>query len=204
MGQVLIALVFLFTSSFPSIRDQASDPALPSKEALLVGDSVMAILAFNSAGLKLLDRKHPFIFKAMSCQRLIVEGCTKRAKSSSLALLKANRGKFTKVVVVASGYNDFDNNSFSRAVAAMCTEATRQDVFVLWLTYREEGNVKRKAISYNAQLHQFSNSVPNLRLLDWNEISKGHDTWFTADKIHMYGTGAFEMAKAIASAIDDL
>ena len=204
MGQILVALAFLVASSFPSSGVPAPDSAPSGKEVLLVGDSVMAVLASNSEGLKLLGRKHPFIFNAVGCQRLISFGCTKSSKASSLKLLKANRGMYTKVVVVASGYNDFNDNSFARAVTAICNEAARQGVVVLWLTYREEGVVKTKSISYNLQLHYFSQSIPNLRLLDWNKLSKGRDAWFTTDKIYMQGTGAFEMARAIALAIDEL
>ena len=204
MGQILAALVFLVVSSFPSGSIPAPVSAVPAKEVLLVGDSVMARLASNSAGLKMLGRKHPFIFKAVSCQRLISMGCTTSSKASSLKLLKANRGMYSKVVVVASGYNDVNDSSFSRAVEAICNEAVRQGVVVLWLTYREEGNVKKKSISYNLQLHYFSRSISNLRLLDWNKISNGHESWFEADEIHIGNAGALEMAKAIAAAIDDL
>lgn len=204
MGQILAALVFLLASSVPSSSAPAPVSASSDKEVLLVGDSVMAMLGSNSAGLKLLGRKHPFIFKAVGCQRLMNKGCTKSSKASSLKLLKANRGMYSKVVVVASGYNDVNDSSFSRAVAAICTEAGSQGVIVLWLTYREEGNVKKKSISYNLQLHYFSRSISNLRLLDWNKISEGRDSWFTTDEIHMQGAGALEMAKAIALAIDEL
>lgn len=204
MGQILAALVFLLASSIPSSSVAPPDAASVGKEVLLVGDSVMARLASNSAGLKLLGRKHPFIFKAVGCQRLINMGCTKSSKASSLKLLKANRGMYSKVVVVATGYNDFNDSSFSRAVEAICTEAVRQGVVVLWLTYREEGVVKTKSISYNLQLYYFARSISNLRLLDWNKISKGRDSWFTTDEIHMQSSGALEMAKAIAFAIDEL
>lgn len=202
MGQTLCSLMLLLSLAFPAIPNQVPQP--PTKEALLVGDSVMAVMATNNGGLKLLARQHPFILRAVSCQKLIFAGCTKRAKESSLALLRANRGKFSRVVVVATGYNDFDDASFSRAIAAISTESSRQGVLVLWLTYREEGNVRKKAISYNAQLRKFLLTVPNLRLLDWNRISQGHDSWFTKDKIHMNGSGGLEMAKAISIAIDNL
>jgi hypothetical protein len=202
MGHAFCSLILLFSLAVPTVPNQVSPS--PTKEALLVGDSVMAVLANNNPGLKLLGRQHPFILTATACQKLIYVGCTTTAKKSSLALLKANRGKFSKVVVVATGYNDLDNNSFARAIAAISSESSRQGVLVLWLTYREEGNVKQKAISYNAQLRKFSRTVPNLRLLDWNKISKGRDSWFTRDKIHMSGTGAFELAKAISTAIDNL
>ena len=204
MGQILAALVFLLASSVPSSSVPTPNSASSGKEVLLIGDSVMAMLGSNSAGLKRLGRKHSFIFKAVSCQRLINMGCTKSSKASSLKLLKANRGMYSKVVVVASGYNDLNDSSFARAVKAICTEAVRQGVFVLWLTYREEGIVKTKSISYNMQLHYLSRSISNLRLIDWNKISKGRDSWFTTDQIHMQSAGALEMATAIALAIDEL
>jgi len=204
MGQVIGSLLLSLSLITPTINFQTSVAPSPTKEALLVGDSVMAVIANNNSSLKFLGKQHPFILEAVACQKLIYVGCTKASKKSSLALLKANRGKFSTVVVVATGYNDFDDSSFSRAIAAISTESSHQGVLVLWLTYREEGVVKQKAISYNAQLRKFSRTVPNLRLLDWNKISQGHDSWFTRDKIHMYGTGAFEMAKAISAAIDNL
>ncbi|MEO8162942.1 MAG: hypothetical protein ABI590_04095 [Ilumatobacteraceae bacterium] len=204
MGQFIAALVFLASFSFQSASVPVPNTASSGKEVLLVGDSVMARIASNNPGLKLLGRKHPFIFSALGCQRLIQKGCTESSRASSLRLVKANRGKYTKVVVVATGYNDYNDSSFSKAVSAICNEALRQGVLVLWLTYREEGNVKAKSISYNLQLRYFSHSISNLRLLDWNKISKGRDSWFTTDKIHMQSDGAFEMAKAIAFAIDSL
>lgn len=204
MGQAICSLMLLLSLMATTTQIEVSAAPSPTKEALLVGDSVMAVLANNNAGLKLLGKQHPFILKATACQKLIYVGCTTAAKKSSLSWLKANRGKFSKVVVVATGYNDLDNGSFARAMAAISTESGRQGVVVLWLTYREEGNVKKKASSYNAQLRKFSRTVPNLRLLDWNKISKGHDSWFTKDMIHMSGTGAFELAKAISAAIDNL
>ena len=119
MGQIFAALVFLVAASFPSASVPAPNSASTGKEVLLVGDSVMARLASNSAGLKFLGSKHPFIFKAVGCQRLVQRGCTKSSSASSLKLVKANRGKYTKVVVVASGYNDINDSSFSKAVAAI-------------------------------------------------------------------------------------
>ena len=204
MGQAICSLMLLVSLMAPTTHNQLSAVPSPPKEALLVGDSVMAVLSHNNAGLKLLGKRHPFILRATACQKLIYFGCTTAAKKSSLSLLKANRGKFSKVVVVATGYNDLDNSSFARAIATISAESSRQGVLVLWLTYREEGNVKKKAISYNLQLRKFSRTVPNLRLLDWNKISKGHDSWFTGDMIHMSGTGAFELARAISAAIDNL
>ncbi|MEO8364473.1 MAG: hypothetical protein ABI570_08850 [Ilumatobacteraceae bacterium] len=204
MGQILAVLVFLASIGFQSASVPAPNTASSGKEVLLVGDSVMARMASNSAGLKLLGRKHPYIFNAVGCQRLMSFGCTKSSKASSLKLLKANRGMYSKVVVVASGYNDSNDSSFARAVEAICNEAIRQGVVVLWLTYREEGVVKSKSISYNLQLRYFARSIANLRLLDWNKISTGHDSWFATDEIHIGNTGALEMATAIAFAIDDL
>lgn len=204
MGQAVCSLLLILSLAFSTTSTQVSRTPATPKEALLVGDSVMAYLEYNNAGLKLLGSRHPFIIRATSCQRLIYVGCAESSKESSLTLLKDNRGKFSKVVVVATGYNDIDNSSFSRAVAEISTESNSQGVLVLWLTYREAGHIQEKAISFNAQLRKFSLVVPNIRLLDWNKISRGHDSWFARDKIHLNRTGALEMAMAISAAIDIL
>lgn len=198
MGQIFCSLVLLVSFVFPQDANQATKRQPPAKEALLVGDSVLANIANYNDAMQLLAAQHPFIFKAVVCQRLITYGCKKTARQSSLDILKDNSGKFSKVVVVATGYNDYDNSSFSKAIAEVSTEASRQGVLILWLTYREQGTVQKKAISFNIQLRKFAQVVPNLRILDWNEISFNHDSWFAKDKIHTSHIGSLEMAKAIS------
>ncbi|TSA55132.1 MAG: hypothetical protein D4R44_00245, partial [Actinobacteria bacterium] len=95
IGLVLGLLVAPSVNATPVARQT-------KKEALLVGDSVMSILAHTNDALSLLEREHPFILRSVPCQRLIFEGCKPFARDSSLKMLKLNKGKFSNVVVVST------------------------------------------------------------------------------------------------------
>ena len=144
------------------------------------------------------------MLRSVPCQRLIFEGCKPIAKDSSLKMLQMNKGKFSNVVVVSTGYNDLDDANFARAVRAITSEAKQQGVEVLWLTYRQAGNVRMKSVSYNRQLFELAKKIDNLHILRWCDISNGHPEWFTADSVHMNATGGLALARAISAAIGQL
>ena len=197
IGVVLGLLVAPTVSATPTVRPV-------KKEALLVGDSVMSILSHTDAALTLLEKEHPFLLRSVACQRLIFEGCKSFAKDSSLKMLQMNKGKFSNVVVVGTGYNDLDDANFARAVREITSEAKTQGVEVLWLTYRQAGNVRMKSVSYNRQLFELEKKIDNLHILRWCDISNGHPEWFTADSVHLNATGGLALAKAISAAIGQL
>ncbi len=204
MGNLLGAIGIVFGLLVAPIVDAAPTVRPSKKEALLVGDSVMSILARTDDALTLLEREHPFLLRSVPCQRLISVGCKPFAKDSSLKMLQMNKGKFSDVVVVSTGYNDLDDANFARAVREITSEAQLQDVEVLWLTYRQAGNVRMKSVSYNRQLFELEKKIDNLHILRWCDISNGHPEWFTADSVHMNATGGLAMAKAISAAIGQL
>lgn len=197
IGLVLGLLVVPTVSTTPVARPT-------KKEALLVGDSVMSILLHTDAALILLEKEHPFLLRSVPCQRLIFEGCKPFAKDSSLKMLQKNKGKFSNVVVVGTGYNDLDDANFGRAVREITSEAKLQGVQVLWLTYRQAGNVRMKSVSYNRQLFELEKKIDNLHILRWCDLSNGHPEWFTADSVHLNATGGLALAKAISAAIGQL
>jgi hypothetical protein len=178
--------------------------AAPVKDALLLGDSVLATLGWSNEGLRLLENRHPFILRAVSCQRLITEGCTGRSKSSALRIMRQERGKFNRAVVVSTGYNDYNDGRFAQAVRRFHDEAVTQGVWLVWVNYREAGNVRDKSQVFNATLRRLQPELPRLVIVDWNELSRGQRTWWGPDQVHLYGEGAVAMARAIAEAITAL
>lgn len=196
---MLISLPSGLNAKTPTDRDP-TNPGL--KEVLFVGDSVMAGIERSDQGMKLLSRQFTFAFAANGCQRLTLPGCTKSSKTSSLELLKQSDGLITRVVVVATGYNEFNNSTaFRRDVLRICNEAKRQGIQVLWLTYQEAGNVKKKSRAFNTVLHEVSITQENLEIIDWNLYSEGHSDWFAEDDVHLSGIGPLKMAKLIAEGI---
>jgi len=178
--------------------------AAPAKDALLLGDSVLATLGWSNEGLRLLEDRHPFILRAVSCQRLVTEGCTGRSRSSALRIMRQERGRFTRAVVVATGYNDYNDGRFPQAVRRFHEEAVAQGVWLVWVNYREAGNVRDKSAVFNATLRRLQPELPRLVVVDWNDLSRGQRTWWGPDQIHLYDEGAVAMARAIADAISAL
>lgn len=203
----LLTIIALFLSGLfgsQTHRIEERDPINPGiKELLLLGDSVMAGIARSEQGKNYLARQNSYIFGAVGCQRISAVGCTKSSKLSSLDLLKLNSGFFKEAVVVATGYNDYNNASiFRKKVQEICSEANRQGVPVFWLTYREAGNVEKKSkIFYNVLLAEASKN-PSLRIIDWNRYSSDSKGWFAGDEIHLQGVGPLKMAQLIAESIN--
>jgi lysophospholipase L1-like esterase len=187
---------------FASTNAAAKSPTV--KEILLLGDSVLAILVSSDTGLKLLKSQHPFLLRAVPCQRLDSFGCTKQSRSSALHILKQERGRFSRVVVVATGYNDYQGLSFEKSVRAISAEAASQGLEVMWLTYKVGGNVKEKSRVFNQMLFGLAKKIQNLTIMDWNFISAGHPEYFRSDGVHMTAVGGIEIAKAISDALDKL
>lgn len=181
---------------------EAKSPTV--KEILLLGDSVLAILKYSDTGLELLRNQHPFLLRTVPCQRLDSFGCTKESRSSALRILKQERGQFDRVVVVATGYNDYQGLSFEKSVRAITAEAASQGLDVMWLTYKIGGNVKEKSRVFNQMLFGLANEIQNLTIMDWNFISAGHPEYFRSDGIHMTDFGGVEIARAISEALDKL
>jgi hypothetical protein len=204
MGNVLGAIALVLGLLVAPSGTGTPSVQSTKKEALLVGDSVMSILLHTDAALNLLEKEHPFLLRSVPCQRHIFEGCIPAAKDSSLKMLQMNKGKFSNVVVVGTGYNDMDDANFARAVREITSEAKLQGVQVLWLTYRQAGNVRMKSVSYNRQLFKLEKKIDNLHILRWCDISNGHPEWFTADSVHLNATGGLALAKAISVAIGQL
>ena len=173
-------------------------------EALIVGDSMMAVLGVFDSALKELDKKHPVIYAAQPCQLLTRSGCIPETKESALERFKNARGKFSDVIIVATGYNEFSDEVFFDATKKFRDEAKKQKVSIIWLTYRENGNVTEKAKRFNAILRRVAKSDPKFFLYDWNEFSLGKLSWFSGDRIHMSRGGGTNLARYLSKAIGEV
>ena len=207
MKTLIIISMVLSLSKTSALHDpQDKDPINPGmKQVLLLGDSVMAGISRSEQGMKYLRTNHRVIFKAIGCQRLESIGCTKGSKQSAFEILQSNAGLFTEAVVVSTGYNEFDNSkAFRITVKKFCDEAERQDVHIVWLTYREAGNVKKKAEGFNRVLNDQLNVCRNLKILNWNLLSADKKGWFAGDGVHLGGLGPLKMAQIVSDFLNSI
>lgn len=180
----------------PAIKPQ-SKPA----QVLVLGDSVFNAFMHVESARDRMNERQSTIFATQGCQRLINEGCLDFAKLSALQQLRRHAGKFTDVVVIGTGYNDRLGTEFKAAVVAITNEARTQGVDVLWVTYRETGNVRGKSRAMNKQLRRFNINFANLHVADWNEHSKDTEGWFRDDGVHLITRGAVGLARLLNSSL---
>ena len=200
---IAVLAVALANTASPSLAQNVSKKQR-KPEALILGDSVMSILGVGDEALAALNKKHPVILGARPCQLLLKPGCIPETKESALEIFRKSKGKFSDVVVVATGYNEYSDQFLTDALAEFKKEAKRQKVSLVWLTYRENGNVKNKSTRFNSMLRKAAKKDPSLFLYDWNEHSLGKNGWFSGDKIHMSRRGGMYMALYLSRTIREV
>lgn len=204
-GFVAVAVLAGALASSPTpglARNVAKKQRKP--EALILGDSVMSILGVGDEALAALNKKHPVIFGARPCQLLLKPGCIPGTKESALEVFRKSKGKFSDVVIVSTGYNEYSDEFLTQALTEFKKEAKRQKVSLVWLTYRENGNVKAKSKRFNSILRKAAKKDSSLFLYDWNEHSLGKNGWYSGDKIHMSRRGGMYMALYLSRTIREV
>lgn len=162
----------------------------------------MAMVGVAPEALAELNDITPVVFGAEGCQLLLSRGCMPGVDKSAYQRFREARGTFSDVVVVATGYNEYKDESLVDALKLFREEAKRQKVTLVWLTYRENGNVVGKAKRFNAILRRAAKKNESLVLFDWHKTSLGRESWFSGDKVHMSRGGAKQMARRLGKVID--
>ena len=73
---------------------------------------------------------------------------------------------------------------------------TAGDRDVFWLTVTND-----KDVHFNNRIKEFAKNYPNLHIVDWESISKGHGEYFYKDGIHLTEPGRKAYVKAVYDAI---
>jgi len=200
----VLAIICLVITVAPTMSS-AQEP-MPS--LLIIGDSVFNAFNHVPDAKRLLNQHQLTILAVQGCQRLLEEGCMSLAKLSALEQLRKHAGRFTDVVVIGTGYNDRLGIPFREAVLAITSEAATQGVDVVWVTYRERGNVRGKSKTMNIQLYKLAEKIPNLTIADWNSYSDDsvnkNQAWFREDNVHLITLGALGLARLINQTVDQV
>lgn len=190
-----LVIMGLVSGAFTTVGEVGASRS-PAR-VLVLGDSVFHSFAHVDSAAELMNERQSTIFATQGCQQLVNEGCMDFAKLSALQQLRRHAGKFSDVVVVGTGYNDRIGPEFRDAVVAITDEARLQGVDVLWVTYRETGNVRSKSRVLNDQLRKLDARIDDLFVSDWNEYSKGAEGWFRDDNVHLITRGAIGLARLL-------
>lgn len=176
-------------------------PPAPPDRALLISDS--AWLSFKLYGA--IDSVQGFdhTFSLASCRRRVAASCTNFDGFVPITLLEeldAHPTGYT-TLIVATGYNDSDNNFIDDVDAIVNLARSHGYRRIVWLTlrsnvlYESPDNTGFSEVfeRSNATLQQIvdDQTYPELVIADWASYALAQPGWFAPDGIHLRTTGVY-------------
>ena len=196
IGVILAAIVAALSMS------TAAHATRKTSNVVIVGDSVANVLRWAPESMKpLWTSQYNAILETWGCQQIVDKGCSPTSQLSALQRIINHRGDNIEVYVVATGYNDTGNAYLGAAIRRVAREVKSQGATLIWLTYREDGNVEIKNRMFNDVVRSQQKKT-KMELLDWEKISRQNKHWFSGDTVHMNRFGGLQLARYIKKALD--
>jgi Putative Ig domain len=184
---VLAALISAGTSPARSTAAQ---------HVTLIGDSVADAIPGDDSAVAILRQGIDLDLEVSPCRRVQGEGCPYEGTRppSAVQLIQSLGSNLGANVVVAVGYNDFEDQyagNVEDAVNALAAVGVKR---IFWLTLRA---ARHPYLSMNDDIAQVAAKHPQVTVIDWNVYSRSHPDWFQTDGLHLLGPGAEAMATLI-------
>lgn len=173
-------------------------------KVLILGDSVASVLRWSPTSMKSLWKApYEVTLEVWGCQKLVDPGCIEGdvPQASTLQLIRKHRNDDFDIVVVMAGYNDTGAPYLQKSIKRIHSEVKTQGAHLMWLTYRENGNVRIKARAFNKVVKTQAKKL-GYSVLDWELISRIQKHWFTGDSVHMNAHGGVRLGNHIRRALD--
>lgn len=173
----------------------------------LIGDSTLT--AVRWAGTFDPLRRYNFTFDAEPCRRTTGTSCGAQPLNA-LRTLRRLDGRWGRVLVMMTGYND-PGRTFGASVDAIMAEARSQRIkAVIWLTMRRAPveypgrDFVSTSLGFNDNnrilLQKVGPYQGRLQIADWAGHSAGRRRWVT-DGIHLTAAGAAALSQFIAGQV---
>lgn len=173
-------------------------------KVLILGDSVASVLRWSPTSMKSLWKaRYNVTLEVWGCQKLVDPGCLEgdAPQASTLELVRKHRTEDFDIVVVMAGYNDTGAAYLEKSIKRIHSEVSTHGAHLMWLTYRENGNVRIKARAFNKVVKTQAKKL-GYSVLDWELISRTQKHWFTGDSVHMNAHGGVRLGNHIRRALD--
>jgi hypothetical protein len=194
----VLAIAFLaLLLGVPGAR--AGAPDIP--RVTIVGDSVADAMRGDDPT-AILRQGVDLDLEVEACRRVDGVSCPNSdgVPPTVVQLVKTMGSKLGPDVVVAVGYNDFEDRyaqNIENALAAMQAAGVKH---VWWLTLRA---AHHPYINMNDDIVNAAKDHPEMHVIDWNVYSRSHADWFQDDGLHLLGPGAEAMAGLIHKTLLD-
>lgn len=176
--------------------------ATDRKNVLIVGDSVSTVLRWSPESMKpLWGKAYNTTLEVWGCQKLLTEGCNPSKNPSALASILKHKNDNIDIVVVMSGYNDTGDQYLRNAIRKIHKAVQQMGAELMWLTYRQNGNVRIKARGFNKVVRQEAKRL-DMSIFDWDAKSRTKSAWFNGASVHMNALGGVALGRGIRAALD--
>jgi hypothetical protein len=180
----------------------AASPARSTgvQHVTLIGDSVADAIPGDDSAMAILRQGIDLDLEVAPCRRVEGEGCPYQGTRppSAVQLIRSLGSKIGDNVVVAVGYNDFEDQyagNVEDAIQALTAAGVKH---IWWLTLRA---ARHPYVTMNEDIEQAAAHHPQVTVVDWNVYSRSHPDWFQTDGLHLLGPGAEAMATLIHKAL---
>ncbi|MCW2965609.1 MAG: hypothetical protein JWO17_2861 [Actinomycetia bacterium] len=168
----------------------------------LIGDSVADAIPGDASAVAVLRQGVDLDLEVTACRRVDQESCPNGGvrPPNVVQLAKSMGSKLGPNVVVAVGYNDFEDQyaqNIENALAAFKAAGVKH---VWWVTLRA---AHHGYINMNDDIEAAAKNHPEMSVIDWNVYSRSHPDWFQADGLHLLGPGSEAMAGLIHKTLLD-
>jgi hypothetical protein len=162
----------------------------------LIGDSVADAIAETDPAIAVAGQGVDLDLEVAPCRRVAGEGCPYQGvrPPSVVQLANAKGAKLGANVVVAVGYNDFEDQYAGNIEDALAAFKAAGVKHVFWLTLRA---AHHPYVTMNDDIEAAAQHHPELSVIDWNVYSRSHPDWFQTDGLHLLYPGAIAMATLI-------
>lgn len=200
MGRPLLPIV-LAAVALGTTAGRAGPVAAPLTRVTVIGDSIATAMAYDPAARPTLAGGVDLDIQLAVCRRLVGDSCPYEGSRppTLVALLPSLR--LGSTVVVALGYNDFEDTFAASVETALEALGQAGVVHVLWLTLRAE---RQSYLRMNETIRAAAARHPTLTVVDWNLYSRSHPDWFRPDGLHLTDVGAIAMATLVHRSLEEL
>ena len=176
------------------------DQAKP-QQVTLIGDSVADAIAQTSTAVAEVRREISLDLEVAPCRRVAGQSCPYNGvrPPNVIQLVQSLGPSLGPNVVVAVGYNDFEDTFAQDVANALSALENAGAKRIFWLTLRA---ARHPYLTMNAALEAAAADHPDLTIVDWNVYSRSHPDWFQSDGIHLDDAGAMAMATLIHKSLE--
>ena len=199
--RVLVLAAALALSGALTAAALAADPGRSDATRVTVfGDSSATAMAYDPKARAILGTGIDLRLEVAACRRLGNLSCPYDGVRPPNVIERASAlGRdLGPVVVVAVGYNDYENTYEENIDETLRVLSKAGVERVLWATLIEQ---RQSWARMNEMITAAAKKHPEMVVLDWNARARGKDAWLQPDGIHLTPTGAQSMATMINEAL---